>query len=141
LVWQPVIAKEASQTADVVLQGAQCRYADGTKAILTRKSDHTDYFVDHRFVNGTGEMVMVDSGAKIYIVSEADNGKTQYGLDTEPADVIAFGRVFAYLLTQPTTRISRSEFNAFQARQDVPACPWKTFDEVPGDLDLKDLVK
>jgi hypothetical protein len=111
--------------------------------MLTRRTDYTDYFIAHRLESGGSEMLKVEPGsnssAQFFSVSLGPDGAPKFERDTDPNDVIAFGRAVAYLITQPFVRMTRADLKSFDEAV-APPCPWRTFEDAPGDKDVGDIV-
>lgn len=102
-----------------VTAGYQCRYADGSKAILLRTNNHTRAVFIHRKRGYADTVVGLEFDRRGQYHFEANGGMTMYHMIELAAD---------YLLKQPTAPLKRKTLDRFLRATNVPKCKRATFD-------------
>jgi hypothetical protein len=132
---------KAAEPVDRLL-AAQCRYADGTGAAAYWRKDIPIIMVSQRVSKDRSYLFKIDGSvdpARTYQSIRGDDGVFRFEEVAEKSGVKAILRIGLALAARTGTWVGQSKMAAFEGRADAPACPCKTFEVAPGDVNLQDL--
>jgi hypothetical protein len=97
--------------------GMQCRFDDGSKAMLVVTKQDNRWMMFHS-VEGGSAMVYVDI---------AEDGRLTIEDESDTKELAAWRDAFADLKKQPLETIMAEDITSFLARKNAPPCGHKTF--------------
>jgi hypothetical protein len=119
----PFPDKIAEVSAEKVF-ATQCRFDDGSKAILTRRTEASNWIIIYRTAEGGNDYSEVTLGASGQVSIETNGGIEKY---------TAIMRVYNILRNLPGAYVGRAEFESLQSSEATERCGFRSLFDGVGD--------